>query len=190
MAPVPFVHTPITFTLCYQPMLLFPPWFCRLLLFPVKSLQLKCRTQQRVDTQRMFVEWLLDQETSLGPCRDGRVGEIAQAGNTLCRLRDFCFNGAVRLSLDISGHDQSGRVRVSLESKQLRKRKAKLASEMTVYVTPKSMRSCKGLWWSGDGWGLLSLLQGTCWAVSTLYLNVLSKIDAVCQWRTITEGPE
>lgn len=63
-----------------------------------------------------------------------------QAGSTLCRLRDFCFNGAVRLSLDISGHDQSGRVRVSLESKQLPRRKAKLASEMTVYLLPQRAR--------------------------------------------------
>lgn len=48
---------------------------------------------------------MLDQETILGPCRGGSVGEIVQASNTLCRLRDFYFDGAVRLSLNISGHD-------------------------------------------------------------------------------------
>lgn len=70
--------------------------------------QPKQRTQQGADAQQVFTEWLVDRETSLGPCRDGSVGEIMQAGHASCRLRGFYFNSAVSLSLNVASLAESG----------------------------------------------------------------------------------
>lgn len=96
------------------------------------------------------------------------MGEIVQASNTLCRLRDFYFHGALRLSLNISGHDQSGRVRVPLESKQPRNRKANLASGITKCLLPQRARASARASDDVGTAGVSSVLQGTCWVISTL----------------------
>lgn len=59
-----------------------------------------------------------DKWRNRGPGRNGSVGAVAPASITLRRLRDLYFNGAVRLSLTISGNDQFGRVEQSAPGKQ------------------------------------------------------------------------
>lgn len=92
----------------------------------------------------MFVEWLLDQETILGPCRGGSVGEIVQASNTLCRLRFLFWRSCKAVTKHkwtwLVWHSQSA------TGKQAAwKEKSKVGFwDYSVSVTPKNMSPCKG----------------------------------------------
>lgn len=74
--------------------------------------------QDLAESRYSSVCLLNEERMSQGPCPNGSVGEIMRASNTLCRLRGFYFNGAVRLSVNIGGHDQFGRVKQSAAGKQ------------------------------------------------------------------------